>query len=432
MARRTRLPEIRPLCLTVAAGLASLSGLAGAAPADAAVAQEMAELRAELGRLQARLAQLEARAQPVADPAPPASPVPAITAGPGLDVTSPEGGGRFRIGGRLHYDVYAHDTGQRPATGGSEFRRARANIDGAHAGWNYRLQLELSGGEVDLRDVYLERALGEATLTIGQFKPFRSMDELTSSNDLGVMERGYTSAAGLFVDRQWQQGVALLRPLQTGSLGVSAFTLREDNSDRNEGWGASARGTWAPIADSERVVHLGLWGSVEDGAQRTPGVDIRAAYAGRRGPSTLLFSSLEGRQFDQRSAGLEFAGRLGSLHWQSEWARATVAGATGDGRLEAAYLQAGWVFGGSGREYEVGEGVFGDMQDVGDGLWEAVARVDRVRLRNANDVEARRVVLGINYYLNDSLRLMLNRVDGKDLSIDDEAGQFAFRVQYVF
>jgi phosphate-selective porin OprO/OprP len=426
------LPIVRPLALVL---LASVSpGLALASSLDPEVTAEMSALRAELARLQARLEQLEARQQATAA-APLDTPKLAqaeVSAGPGLEVEGADAKGSFSIGGRIHYDLYAHDTGRRPAAGGSEFRRARVKLDGEAAGWNYRLQVELSGGEVDLRDVYVERALGESTLTIGQFKPFRAMEELASSNDLSVMERGFTTASGLFADRQWQQGVGLLRALPAGSLGVSAFSLREDNSPRNEGWGAAARGTWAPILDSDRVIHLGLWGSLEEGGERTPGVGIEAAYAGRRGPSALLFQSLDGSDFAQRSAGLEFAGRLGAFHWQSEWAHATLAGAEGDGRLEAAYLQAGWVFGGGGREYDVGEGLFGGMQEVGDGRWEAVARIDRIRLRNADGVEARRVVLGLNRYLNEELRLMFNWIEGEVLGLQDDAGQLGVRVQYVF
>lgn len=434
MAQSLALPRIRPLPMTMtialAAGLTAAPGWALAAASDPAMAAEMAALRGELARLQARLEELEARTQQAAAPSQPAATV-SVEAGPGLDIESSDGERGFSIGGRLHYDLYAHDSGRREATGGTEFRRARVHVDGAAAGWNYRVQVELAGGNVDLRDVYVERELAGGTMTIGQFKPFRSLEELTSSNDISVMERGFTSASGLFADRQWQQGIGWLRPLPAGSLGLSVFSLREDNTRRNEGWGAAARGTWAPILEEQRLVHLGAWGSYEDGGQNTPAVEIEAAYAGRRGPSALLFESTGGGAFEQRSAGLEFAGRLGGFHWQSEWARATLAGAAGDGRLEAAYLQAGWVFGGA-RAYDVEEGVFDGLEEVGEGRWEAIARVDRIRLRDAGQTEARRFILGITRYVTDDLRLMLNWVEGEDRSIDDEAGQLAFRIQQVF
>lgn len=432
MAQSCALSRIRrlPLALAIATGWAAAPALAVGAETDPAIAAEMAALRAELSRLQARLEQLEARAQAPSVASAPAATA-TVVAGPGLDVESADGERSFSIGGRLHYDLYAHDSGRREATGGTEFRRARVHVDGAAAGWNYRVQVELAGGNVDLRDVYVERELAGGTMTIGQFKPFRSLEELTSSNDISVMERGFTSASGLFADRQWQQGIGWLRPLPAGSLGLSVFSLREDNTRRNEGWGAAARGTWAPVLDEQRLVHLGAWGSHERGGERTPAVEIAAAYAGRRGPAAFLFVSAAGSHFEQRSAGLEFAGRLGGFHWQSEWSRATLAGPDRDGRLDAAYLQAGWVFGGA-RAYDAEEGVFDGLEEVGDGRWEAVARVDRIRLREVGGIEARRFILGITRYVNDDLRLMLNWVDGEDRSFDDETGQLAFRIQQVF
>ncbi len=437
MAYSLTVPARRALPLALGLGLAVLSlSPASAQTQDPALAAEIAALRAELERLQARVSELEARGAAAAGVALPAGSggpgTTEIDAGPGLEIADESVDRSFGIGGRLHYDFYAHSEGARAATGGSEFRRARVNFDGEAAGWNYRLQVELSGDAVDLRDVYVERALGVSTLTLGQFKPHRSMEELGSSNDLSVMERGYTSASGLFADRQWQQGAGLLTPLRAGSLGVSVFTLREDDTARNEGWGASARATWAPLREDTRVLHFGLWGSEEQGGRNTPAVDIGAAYAGRRGPTALIFESAAGRDFEQRSAGLEFAGRVGAFHWQSEWSRARIAGPLSKGEIDAAYLQAGWVFGGGGREYELDEGLFGDMQDIGSGRWEAVARVDRILLRDNDAIEARRVVLGLNRYFNDELRLMLNWVRGEDRSIDDRAGQVGLRLQYVF
>ncbi len=438
----SRFPSRARTALAVALGAALAPVVATAADIPAA---EVTALRAEIAALQARLDALEARAgnasaavgAPAAEPvaAAPAAGAPAaaptVAAGPGLEIESADGESSFEIAGRIHYDVYAHDADQVPSTGGSEFRRARVQVEGSAAGWGYRVQAELSGRNTDLRDVYLERGFGDSTLTIGQFKPFRSMDELTSSNDITAMERGFGSAAGLFADRQWQQGVGWLTGFGRGSLGVSAFSLREDNTARNEGWGTAARGTWAPLLGDDRLVHLGAWYSLENGGDDTPGTTVEVAYGGRRGPEALLFESLDGPDFEQRSAGLEFAGLRGGFHWQGEWSRATVAGPGGDGRLEAAYLQAGWLFGGV-REYDVGEGVFGSPVDIGEGLWEVVARVDRIRLRDAAGVEARRFVIGTNWYVNEQLRFMLNWTQGEDVATGDEPSQLALRAQYVF
>jgi phosphate-selective porin len=61
-----------------------------------------------------------------------------------------------------------------------------------------------------------------------------------------------------------------------------------------------------------------------------------------------------------------------------------------------------------------------------------VARVDRIRLRDAAGVEARRFVIGTNWYVNEQLRFMLNWTQGEDVATGDEPSQLALRAQYVF
>lgn len=380
-------------------------------------AAELAELRATLTALQARIATLEAQ----------------VEAGPGLDIAAVgDEAAQFGIGGRIHYEFYAFDNDLRPATGGSEFRRARVQVEGEAAGWGYRLQAEFSGRNTDLRDVYLERSFGDRTLTIGQFKPFRSMEEMTSSNVAALMERSFNSSAGLFADRQWQQGVGLLQAYAAGSLGVSVFNLREDNTPRNEGWGSAVRATWAPHLDARDLLHLGAWWSHEQGRRDTPAHAIKLAYGGRRGPEALLFESAAGPDFKQRSGGLEFAGRRGSLHWQGEWTRTTLAGNAGSARIEGRYLEAGWLFGGV-RDYDLGEGVFAAPVEVGaGGLWELVARGEQMHRRDRAGFAVRRWVLGLNWYASDDVRFMLNLTTGQDDASGDEPRQLALRAQYVF
>ncbi|HAI58475.1 MAG TPA: hypothetical protein DCM32_01160 [Xanthomonadaceae bacterium] len=427
-----RRPPLVAALLFVCAVAAPAAAAEDATAAVAVSAAEVEALRTELARLQARLAALEARAAVPTAPGTPAAPAaPGVEAGPGLAVESADRAQAFEIGGRLHFDAYANRDDRVSTSSGTDFRRARFQIEGEAADWGYVLQLETSGGIADLRNAYIERDFGDSTLYIGQFKPFRSMDELTSSNDMSTLERGFGSAAALFDSRQWQQGVGLLTGYAQGTFGVSAFSLREDNTRRNEGWGAAVRGTWTPLRQGDRLVHLGAWYSLENGGRDTPGTAVEVAYGGRRGAEALLFESLDGVDFEQRAAAIEFAGALGGFHWQGEWTRATIAGAGGDGRIETRYLQAGYLFGGV-REYDTGDGAFDAPVDVGTGLWEAVARVDHARLIDAPGIEVLRWVLGVNWYATDAVRFMLNWTMGHDRATGDDPSQLALRAQYVF
>jgi phosphate-selective porin OprO/OprP len=153
-----------------------------------------------------------------------------------------------------------------------------------------------------LRDLYVARAFGggSSRLTIGHFKPFRSMEELTSSNEILMMERPFASATGLFGGRQFQQGVGyqLLGPNYTA--GISVFNLRGAASPRNEGMGASARATWAPIMSGTQTLHLGGWVSHENANAGSANLSASANYAGRRGPSQTIASTtgISGEQVD--------------------------------------------------------------------------------------------------------------------------------------
>jgi phosphate-selective porin OprO/OprP len=150
--------------LALAASLPLLPGPALAAAPE----EEIARLRAELAALQARLEALERRAAVPAsvDPASVSAPVPTppavatneAPAAPPAARSRPE----VKLGGRIHWEAYAFDTDQRPATGGTEFRRVRFQLQGALHGWGFRLQPEFAGGDAELRDVYLQPPSGRA------------------------------------------------------------------------------------------------------------------------------------------------------------------------------------------------------------------------------------------------------------------------------
>lgn len=441
-ARPRRAGQACALVLAVAACMVAAPTVA--AGSDAAV---LSELRAEVESLRTRLAALEARlaaageadngasAEVAAEVRQPAPTVAAsavdLRAGPGLRATDADRGTAFRIGGRIHYDAYAFGGDAGDSTGGSEFRRARVQAEGSAADWDYKVQIEMSGSSIDLRDVYIATALAGGTLTLGQFKPHRSLEELTSSNDVSVMERGFTTGSGLFTGRQWQQGIGFIRGGASGSLGISASTLRKDTTPRNEGFGLATRATWAPVLDDDRVVHLGLWGSVEEGGQGTPAMAVDAAWAGRRGPNAAIFRGPAGREAGLDAIGLEFAGMHGPFHWQSEWARGRFAAQPRDATVEAAYVQLGWLVGAT-RGYETGEGLFRRPKPGPGGGLEFIARADRVRRVDVDEVGATRVVLGLNWYATDQVRLMLNWTRGADDATDAEGNQWGLRAQYVF
>lgn len=422
--------------IVMASALISHSAIAQ----DSAQAQELAELRAQLSLLQARVADLESRL--VAE-APPSAPAPAMTGDAprvqtrgGLRVTSADGEYEVSIGGRIHFDTYLFDRDQADVTGTTEFRRARLTVAGKALGWDYKLEQDFAaGGTTDgFRDVFVSRSALGGRITIGQFKPYRSLEELTSSNEITMMERPFSSATGLYSGRQFQQGVGYLASGDSYSAGISVFNLRHAGAPRNEGVGAAARATWAPIHDDENTLHLGISTSIENANRNSPDLAAVANYAGRRGPAQTIATVAGASGRSVEAVGLEVAGSFGPLFFQSEYARARHGQAVGpDHDVDTWYLMGGWFITGEHKPYRVGTGVFGSPRpNAASGAWQLTARYDTIENSDVAGLSADSLTLGLNYFVSPYLRFMFNYTRGDNEIDGDRTSQYALRTQFNF
>ncbi|KFL35490.1 OprO/OprP family phosphate-selective porin [Arenimonas donghaensis] len=432
------------LTILAASLAAALTGLSpDTAFAQQASDQEVAELKAQVQALMARIEQLEERddAQSAVnvDTAEALKAVqatqPKVETKGGLKVTSPDGTASFSLGGRLHFDGYAWDRDLATTTGTSEFRRARLTLGGTVSGWEYKIEQDFAAGtNLDgLRDLYIARTLGPGKLTVGHFKPYRSMEELTSSNEILMMERPFASATGLFSGRQFQQGVGYLVAGDNWTAGGTVFNLRGASGPRNEGMGFAGRTTWAPVMGAEQVLHLGAWYSHENINQGSANLSASANYAGRRGPSLGIATSpgAGGEQVD--ALGLELAGLFGPVFFQSEYANASFGQPLGaDQDVRTFYVQGSVMLNGGRKSYKAGNGVFASPKVGEHGLWELTARFDNIENQDIPGLEASTWILGMNYYINPNLRLMFNYTQGDNDFSGDETAQYALRTQFNF
>jgi phosphate-selective porin OprO and OprP len=350
----------------------------------------------------------------------------------GIKVSSDDGNYEFAIGGRIHFDAYAFDRDLADVTGTSEFRRARLTLAGKAHGWEYKLEQDFSAGSTTegFRDVFIARRAFGGKVTIGQFKPYRSMDEMTSSNEVTMMERPFSSASGLYGGRQFQQGVGYQNGGSNYSAGVSVFNLRHAASVRNEGVGAAGRVTYAPINTGDRTLHLGASLSHENTNKNSGNLSTSVAYAGRRGPSQSIASTAGASGEAVNTLGLELAGAFGPAFLQSEFARARFGQPLGSAQeVDTWYLMGSWLIGADRRPYKAGNGVFGTPK--ASGAWELTARYDSIENKDL----ARKVnsaIVGVTYYANPHLRFMLNLTRGDNEVTGDKTGQIALRTQFHF
>ena len=413
------------------------------AAAENTTADELAALKAQLAALQAKVVELEERSDAQSDVNVDtaqsietlASNSPKVETKGGIKVKSADGNFEASIGGRIHFDAYAFDRDLAATTGTTDFRRARLTLSGKAFGWDYKLEQDFTGGTTTegFRDVYIAKEALGGKFTIGHFKPYRSMEELTSSNEITMMERPFASASGLYSGRQFGQGIGYMRAGSNYTFGATAYNLRNAASPRNEGIGTAARVTFAPINDETSTLHFGLSASSENANQGSENLRAAVAYAGRRGPSQTIATTTGASGDSVITYGLEAAGSFGPMFFQSEYARATFeAPLAGDQDVDTFYVMGSWMINGGHKPYKAANGVFGSPKIAGNGLWELTGRYDTIENNDVANLEAKSWILGLNYYINPNVRLMFNYTQGDNDFTGDETGQYALRTQFTF
>ena len=425
----------------LAVALATALGTATPAAVAADHSAELAALKAQLAELTAKVAELEARTDAQSDInigtqqniENIAATTPKVETKGGIKVTSPDRKFEASIGGRMHFDAYAFDRDVVATTGTSEFRRARLTLAGKALGWDYKIEQDFAAGTnlEGLRDAHISTALWGGRATIGHFKPYRSMEELTSSNEIPMMERTFASSSGLFNGRQYQQGVGYQRSADNYTAGFTVFNLRSPAGPRNEGMGAAGRVTWAPINNDNDTLHFGTWGRLEHATQGSADLSAVANYAGRRGPAQTIATTTGASRNTVTAYGLEAAGAFGPLFFQGEYVNATFGQPLGnDQDVTTWYLQGSWLINGGHKGYKSATGVFAAPRGTDKGLWELAARYDTIENRDIANRRATNVILGVNYYVNPNLRFMFNYTQGDNEVNGDQTAQYALRTQF--
>jgi phosphate-selective porin OprO/OprP len=336
----------------------------------------------------------------------------------GLRVESNDGAYQFRLNGRVLVDGAVYDDDETELGDGTEFRRARISIRGKIRDvWQYRLQYDVTDSAADgIRDAYIRYTGFEPVeITLGQFKEFFSLEELTSSNDTTFMERALPNA----FSPGRSLGIGATTNGDNWSFGAGLFSEGPDSNEdeeTDEGWGLSARGTFAPIFTETQLVHVG--GSF---AYREPDDNGELGFSAR--PESHITNerlvdtgTLEGVD-DFYQMGFETAAVFGPFSAQAEYIYTDVS-SDEDADFDGWYLYGSYVLTGESRPYAPEDGTFDIIEPNnplgagGIGAWEVGLRYSQLAL-NDGDIEGGRednITLGLNWYVNDNIRFMLNYI----------------------
>jgi len=397
-----------------------------------------------------------------------------------LETKSADGDFSWRIGGRIHWDTtfYNNDTGNFATTtlaSGTDMRRGRLDMTAtAWKNWQFKIQYDFADNvdQVDegLRDAYIKYVNKDGqpfTVTLGQFKEYITMEEIISSNDVTFVERAL--ATGAFDAPNGRRlGIGITAPfadMWTASAGVFGralgsagendvpqlvagppASLSPGDDDDSDPLIFTGRLTFSPIHTSNRVLHLGVAGSLFQ-PEDDDAVRFRARPEARVGADRLVDSGGLAAD-DVTRFGVEGAGVYGPFSLQGEWLYTSVDGNTSsspDPDFSGWYVYGTYLLTGESRIYRFEDGVFqnpkpnNNFGGSGMGAWELAVRYSTVDLNDGSEGifggQENNVTVGLNWYPNPNLKFMANWV--QVLDIDDpnggfdgaEPGMFEFRAQ---
>jgi phosphate-selective porin OprO/OprP len=342
------------------------------------------------------------------------------------------------VGGQILFDYGFVDKKSE-----AEIRRARVFVKGLFSKYlAYELEYSLTGGG-KWKDLYLEYSgLPYATVKVGNIKEPIGLEALTSSKYNTFMER---SLADIFIEDRKLGATLNFNSYKKNSYAwtftAGGFGDNLNNiSDFEDTYSLSSRATYAYFLNKKSFFHIGLSTAYTDVGDKKRKLSTRAE-------SHLLDNKLlklKLKHVDTMTRyGAETVLQYDKLSLQGEYIISNI-----DTTKSKSYSFYGWYVQGSyfltkdRRTYKAKEGVFKRIKpkktakNGGYGAFEIATRISYLDMSDLNKLggEVYNYTLGLNYYINNHTRMMLNRIttdiQSGTLNYDPEVIQL--RLQYDF
>ena len=384
------------------------------------------------------------------------------TTGGGIKVKSGNGN-KFKFGGRLMFDHDSYDRFWNDADGSAEeneIRRSRVTLagnSGKHWSYKFTVNIDHEDETSSVDTGYLKYKSKPMYVKIGKFKRPGMLEERTSSKWISTIERSILNElSGAAVGKPSFGGVEVGFATKgdmpiSGALGL--YDDEIDEADNGDEYGIGARISTAPKFGDRAFLHAGASYYNVDYAGKEYRVRSRLGMHTTGRP----FETEKFETGDIDQMGLELAYVTGPFSLQGEYMSVESDAANADSSdidMNGFYAQVAYTLTGETRGYKASSGAFKAIKPKGEmGAWELVARYEDADVDvKAPGVEAsvERMVLGVNWYVNKNVKMMLNYVDAeaKDCAMETDAGDEAFarcgyndkdngdgyslRAQYVF
>ena len=343
------------------------------------------------------------------------------------EFVSADGKLSFRPRGRILIDAGTTTGSDDPARNltATQARSLRLGMEGTFGKHlSYLLEGDFADNAVAIKSAYLAWTTGvlgqQAEFALGNRLNDRGLDGSSGTISVPFLERnvvaqaiipargffGLGAAARIYGDR-WHVGVQ-----------VSGDDINNPGT-ASDGLTLAARAHWNPVRTNAWLVHLGLWGFHERLADDNKRPSRSVAVGGFDNDNLRIAPG----SFAGATSGDGYGVELGTFH-HSLWAYAEAGSRRLENRLgdttrqTAWAVQGGWFLTGETPPYLTRGGVWSrpkvlhPLTTGGSGAVELAARYEELDYSdNPTGGQGTALTFGINWYLNNFVRLQLNAID---------------------
>lgn len=318
---------------------------------------------------------------------------------------------------------------------GQEFRRVYLEAGGKiYKNIKYKVQVELAGGEIAYRDMYIKftklPGIG-GDLAFGSVAEATGLEMATSSKYITFFERAMMTNTQAF---RWNSGIHYSNfGILDGKLGLQmSYAFNGKHSDGFKTGAIGENGHFvarltSPVfqnKDKNQVIHIGVNYENRKYSADPAEKKLKFRVENHMGSKvSATFADLE----NQSDIGFEFMANFGPLSFQSEYEMANYTMNDGTNttteKVGGYYASLSYFLTGGHRGYKKGAGSrvkpYNNfcIKDGNFGAFELVARYSAMDFSDfrsaANELKSvANITAGFNWYLNSHARIMYNYVTG--------------------
>jgi len=353
---------------------------------------------------------------------------------------SEDGDFKIKLTGRIHIDAATYDDDVTKMDDDVDLRRLRLGVKGTvMKDWSYTYNYDSeSNVGYRVKSAYIRyKGFDNVSISVGNIQQPFSLEELTSSNHIPLMER---SLANVFAPSYTIGALVKTWGKHWSFAGGYFDDSLADRHNNNEGsHSLAARFTFNPIDRKGYKIHLGI-----STIYRSLGSNQTVSYSTRPESyvtdARLVSSSTLNDVDDIKTYGLEAALIKGSWLLQGETMRAELSRKSdADPTFDGGYIQGGWIVTGENYRYSGKNGTLKQIRPKSKyGAVELAVRYSSLDLedKGVTGGEEDNLTLGVNWHINRNFRIMVNYIYA-DASpnrngLDENADILQLRVQAYF